>query len=70
MNNRDLLKIIESNLMSTLFKFQNELYQSGSGRLSQRDIEQIDKHWKLLKLVTEDIFDTAYKNDRSNIGNV
>ena len=58
--------------MAALWKFQNILYEHGSA-LTKENIEQIERHWKLLKLVTEDIFETRYNQDNSSfekVGNV
>jgi len=73
MNNKDKIQIVESNLMSIIWKFQTELYTQGAGLLSSKDIEVIEKHWKLLKLVTEHTFDLIHDDTSSSsdkIGNI
>jgi len=64
------IKITESALMNFLWKFQYELFKEANG-LSKQDVEIIEKHWKMLKLITEHTFDQI--SDRSNndkIGNI
>lgn len=72
-NNKEKIKVIESNLMSIIWKFQTELYTQGAGILSSKDIEIIDKHWKLLKLVTEHTFDMINEDPflkQEKVGNI
>lgn len=64
-----LLKVTESDLMAVLWKFQNILYEQGTA-LTKENIEQIEKHWKLLKLVTEDVFETRYNQDNSSVNKI
>lgn len=57
--------------MNWLWKFQYALFKQDNG-LSMQHREQIEKHWKMLKLVTEDIFDSpVYRSSSSDkIGNI
>ena len=64
------IKITESAIMNWLWKFQYELFKPENG-LSKTDVEQIERHWKMLKLVTEDIFSSKYNSSSTDkIGNI
>lgn len=57
-------------MMNLIWKLQYELFKPDNG-LSKTEIQQIERHWKLLKLVTEDIFDSRNRSSTSEkVGNI